>query len=121
MIRITRPLTTTPAPKWLCDQEDFIIITIIYRSNYIVLAGGCEGRGDLHRILAPPSVSQLWLLSLLCAVRRVSHQTDGSWAERRGLCPGPRHDRISAARGAGPASRRRTEPVGDNIYSIYSI
>ena len=120
MIRITRPLTTTPAPVWSCDQEDFIIITIIYNSNYIVLAGGCEGRGDLHRILAP-SVSQLWLLSLLCAVRRVSHQTDGSWAERRGLCPGPRHDPISAARGAGPASRRRTEPVGDNIYSIYSI
>ena len=118
MIRITRPLTTTPAPAaprtWSCDLEDFIIITIIYKSNYIVLAGRCEERGDLQRILAP-SVSQLWLLC------RVSHQTDGSWAERRGLCPGPRHDRISAARGAGPASRRRTEPVGDNIYSIYSI
>ena len=68
MIRITRPLTTTPAPApvWSCDQEDFIIITIIYRSNYIVLAGGCEGRGDLQRILAP-SVSQLSLLSLLCS------------------------------------------------------
>ena len=45
MIRITRPLTTTPAPLWSCDQEDFIIITIIYKSNYIVLAGRCEGGG----------------------------------------------------------------------------
>ena len=47
MIRITRPLTTTPAPApvWSCDLEDFIIITIIYRSNYIVLAGRCEGGG----------------------------------------------------------------------------
>ena len=63
--------------------------------------------GDLQRILAP-SVSQLWLLSLLCAVRRVSHQTDGSWAERRGLCPGPRHDPISAARGAGRGAGQQT-------------
>ena len=65
MIRITRPLTTTPAPLWSCDQEDFIIITIIYKSNYIVLAGGCEGRG----LTADPGPQCVAAVAIVAIVR----------------------------------------------------
>ena len=65
MIRITRPLTTTPAPLWSCDQEDFIIITIIYKSNYIVLAGGCEGAG----LTADPGPQCVAAVAIVAIVR----------------------------------------------------
>ena len=65
MIRINRPLTPAPVPVWSCDLEDFIIITIIYRSNYIVLAGRCEGGG----LTADPGPQCVAAVAIVAIVR----------------------------------------------------